>query len=243
MADTNNNGATPAATPGVTPGASGGTVAGATDPIGMADADLSLAATALQGVLEPKLSTQVRKHTAKLKKKLETLVGEWLDKAVANPGLAPGRDPSALRAEWNQCLDLKALVSKLVGLTQGVDDTILVRQAEVWTAVLAIYGIAGHVPNDPQLAELVARTQAALSPGPRKQKVTHAKLGTPIPKGKKALQQLALANAQGTGNAGTPATTVTPSPAAAPAPAGPVPVSEAPASNSNSGTPSSGHLS
>ena len=61
MADTNNNGATSAGVPGVTPPVSSGPVAGATDPIGTADADVLDAATVLKGVLETKLSAPEKK--------------------------------------------------------------------------------------------------------------------------------------------------------------------------------------
>jgi len=243
MADTNPNGATAVGNPGVNIPGPGGSVAGAGDPFGVADAGLAQARSALQALLVPTLSAAVRKHTPKLRKALEGLVGNWLDEAVAKPGIAPGRDPAALRDEWKLVLELKARVPELLGLARKIEDTILVRSAEVWTAVLAIYGVAGHVPDDPKVRELFQKTAAALSPGPRKQTVKHAKLARPIPHGKKALHNLALANADGAPEVGTPGSTVTPSSQAAPAPAGPVPASGAPASNGNSGTPSSGHTS
>src|SRR5579859_405894 len=99
MADTSNsssNGAT-------VPVAAGG----GNDPMGVAEAGLTQTETALKPTLEPKVDPLVLKKTFKVGPKQERLIGLWLDLAVKNPGLAPGRDPASLSTEYQNVERLK----------------------------------------------------------------------------------------------------------------------------------------
>ena len=245
MADTTNssNGAEPAGRPGGNPLQNPGAAAGGNDPIVGADAGLTQTENALKPALLPGLlDPTVRKRTVRLGKKKESQIGPMLRQAVKKPGLAPGRDPVALLAEFTLVEQVKEVIPRLRGLSRLAEDTVLFRLSELWTAVLAIYGVAQHVLGDTEVADLVAQMQLALATGPRKQKSVKAAI-TPIPHGKKALKAALIAHAsavQEPGGSSSPVTPVTPS---APAPAGTVPASEAPATNTNSGTPSSGQKS
>jgi len=205
-----NHGVTPA---GSTPGAT----VGGNDPIVTAGAGLSQTETALKTVLEPNVTPEVLKHTLRVKKAQEALIGKWLEEAVAKPELCPGKDPQALLDEWNLVQGLEGLLPTLHGVTRGVTQTVLLRKAELWKAVTGIYTVGGTIPNDPKVTALVDQTAAALARGPRTQKSTKAPLKSPIPKGKKALRKLALDHAaQGSGEAGTPVAAVSLPPPATP---------------------------
>jgi len=212
------------------------------DPMGVAEAGLTQTETALKSELEPKADPQVLKKTFKVGPKQERLIGLWLDLAVRNPGLAPGRDPVGLFTEYQNVERLKKIVQRLRGLSKTGETTVLIRLAELWKIVGDISGVAGHTPGNPEVADAVRQTQAALSHGPRKQKATKAPI-TPIPTGKKALHEAALAHAKAAEEPGATVSPVTPVTPAAPAPAGTVPASGAPTTNTNGGTPPSGHAS
>lgn len=168
-----------------------------TSPVGTALTDLASANDALKTVLKPEITPAERKRVVKVKHKAEGLMGTWFQLAIRKKGLAPmNLDPAQLLATWQQVEQLKALVPPLRGTSRSVEDTVLVTLADLWKAVMAIYGAAQFVSGDPEVAAAVAQMKSALSTGPKKQKAVKTDLSTPISQSKSALKKAAIAEAK-----------------------------------------------
>jgi len=186
-----------------------------TGPIGTALTNLTSVRDGLAGYLVSGVTAVERKRTAKVKHKAEGLIGTWFQLAIRKPGLAPrGMDPGALLKAWTLVEQLKVLVAPTNGIKRSVEDTVLVKLAELWTSAMLIYAAAQLVRDDGEVSALVAQTQSALSTGPRKQKAVKATVSEPIPSGK-SLKKAAVAHAKADlANGGAPATPETVPPAA-----------------------------
>lgn len=168
--------------------------------------DLQSGLGSVASLIGQPLTAAERKHLIRARRNGQQLIAPMIGLANRIPQLMPvGDDPQALAQQlalYQQMLDLQTVADSIA---LSIGDTTFRMEAALWTATLAIYGIALHsVGKDPEVAVLVSQMQAALATGPRKSgsKSSKKKASTPVttePAG-------GTTPASGTTPAGTPGT-------------------------------------
>jgi len=146
-------------------------------------------AVVLMGSLDP----AERKRLPKIRQKAWRLVPQIFDLAIRKPVFAPvGEDVGALLLEYWTVSGLQVLLSQMAAARTSVEDTAKQKEAEVWKAMLVVYGvISAQAKGDPEAAQLLSEMSSAMSSGPRAQKSVKSTLSKPTPvKGKKAKEAL-----------------------------------------------------
>ena len=132
------------------------------------DVNNGLAAVSAQ-IGQP-LTREKRKRLARVRRNGQQLIEPLIQLASRHPQLVPvGMSPTVLVQQLLQHQRQLVLLAVVEAMAKAVGDTTVQGEADLWTAALAIYGIASHsVATDPDVAGVVAQMEAALANGPRK---------------------------------------------------------------------------
>jgi len=147
----------------------------------------------LAAVLMGSLSPAERKRLPKIRQKAWRLIPQLFELAIRKPAYSPvGEDLNALLIEYWTVSSLEALLSSMAAARTSIADTVKQKEAEVWKAMLVVYGvISAQAGKDPEAAQLVSEMASAMSTGSRAQKSVKSVLAKPTPvKGKKAKEAL-----------------------------------------------------